>query len=102
MRNKGIGRGKVLTKPKKTAADFAREAELERRKSVELAAEDAAVVEAGRFSSKACCILRESIIYMEIFTYYHIMSVRSPDPGVIIMFTSILWLYMFKFMPTPG
>ena len=61
MRTKGVGRGKPLSKPKKTAADFAREAELERRKSDEIAAEEATgeaaeeapVVESGRFSSKA-------------------------------------------------
>ncbi len=60
MRTKGIGRGKQLIKPKKTAADFAREAELERRKSEELAAEEAPAVEPGRFSGKAWlkhCIL---------------------------------------------
>jgi hypothetical protein len=51
MRNKGIGRGKPLTKPKKTAADFAREAELERRKSVELTPEEMPAVESGTFTS---------------------------------------------------
>ena len=52
MRSKGIGRGKQLSKPKKTAADFAREAELERRKSEELEPEDVAAVQSGTFSGK--------------------------------------------------
>lgn len=53
MRSKGIGRGKPLSKPKKTAADFAREAELERRKSEELEPEEVAAVESGTFSGKS-------------------------------------------------
>ena len=61
IRTKGVGRGKPLSKPKKTAADFAREAELERRKSDEIAAEEgtgevaeeAPAVESGRFSNAA-------------------------------------------------
>ena len=52
MRSKGIGRGKQLSKPKKTAADFAREAELERRKSQELEPEEVAAVQSGTFSGK--------------------------------------------------
>ena len=50
MRSKGIGRGKQLSKPKKSAADFAREAELERRKSQELEPEEVAAVQSGTFS----------------------------------------------------